>query len=178
MQGSLTAPAKSARDSSTIRRDPVLEEYGRPQEHVHALLKHPNGARSDDATARLQNLLTAAPSRSEDALSVRGDRAAFVPVVQALPPRQRAVLILHDVLDWASALTGEESASTMLGGIAKTKYRTRKIARIRGGTTGRGKSCARQGLPWSRPSTGVRTSAVDSERGCQSKERAKVSPAA
>jgi RNA polymerase sigma-70 factor (ECF subfamily) len=32
-----------------------------------------------------------------------GIRLAFVRVVQALPPRQRAALILHDVLDWSVA---------------------------------------------------------------------------
>lgn len=32
-----------------------------------------------------------------------GIRLAFIRVVQALPPRQRAALILHDVLDWSVA---------------------------------------------------------------------------
>ena len=46
-------------------------------------------------------LLPAVPS-PEQALRLReGVRLAFVRVVQMLPPRQRAALILHDVLDWS-----------------------------------------------------------------------------
>ncbi|MBS2028553.1 MAG: RNA polymerase subunit sigma-70 [Deltaproteobacteria bacterium] len=45
------------------------------------------------------------PARSpEDAVHLReGMRLAFVRIVQALPARQRAALILHDVLDWSVA---------------------------------------------------------------------------
>ena len=40
----------------------------------------------------------------DEALGRReGIRLAFVRIVQALPPRQRAALILHDVLDWSVA---------------------------------------------------------------------------
>lgn len=46
-------------------------------------------------------LLPAVPS-PEHAVRLReGIRLAFVRVVQMLPPRQRAALILHDVLDWS-----------------------------------------------------------------------------
>lgn len=46
-------------------------------------------------------LLPAVPS-PEQALRLReGIRLAFVRVVQMLPPRQRAALILHDVLEWS-----------------------------------------------------------------------------
>lgn len=46
--------------------------------------------------------LLPAPGSPEEALRLReGIRLAFVRVVQALPPRQRAALILHDVLDWS-----------------------------------------------------------------------------
>jgi len=46
-------------------------------------------------------LLPPVPS-PEQALRLReGIRLAFVRVVQMLPPRQRAALILHDVLDWS-----------------------------------------------------------------------------
>src|SRR5256885_17197870 len=39
--------------------------------------------------------------RSQVARLREGIRLAFVRVVQVLPPRQRAALILHDVLDWS-----------------------------------------------------------------------------
>jgi RNA polymerase sigma-70 factor (ECF subfamily) len=46
-------------------------------------------------------LLPTVPS-PEQAVQLReGIRLAFVRVVQMLPPRQRAALILHDVLDWS-----------------------------------------------------------------------------
>jgi RNA polymerase sigma-70 factor (ECF subfamily) len=46
-------------------------------------------------------LLPTVPS-PEQAMRLReGIRLAFVRVVQMLPPRQRAALILHDVLDWS-----------------------------------------------------------------------------
>jgi RNA polymerase sigma-70 factor (ECF subfamily) len=48
-------------------------------------------------------LLPAAPGPEQIARLREGIRLAFVRVVQALPPRQRAVLILHDVLDWSVA---------------------------------------------------------------------------
>lgn len=44
-----------------------------------------------------------AASPEEAARLREGIRLAFVRVVQVLPPRQRAVLLLHDVLDWSVA---------------------------------------------------------------------------
>jgi RNA polymerase sigma-70 factor (ECF subfamily) len=41
-----------------------------------------------------------------------GIRLAFVRVVQVLPPRQRAALILHDVLDWSVAEVAEMLETT------------------------------------------------------------------
>jgi RNA polymerase sigma-70 factor (ECF subfamily) len=46
-------------------------------------------------------LLPAVPSPEQDVRLREGIRLAFVRVVQMLPPRQRAALILHDVLDWS-----------------------------------------------------------------------------
>jgi RNA polymerase sigma-70 factor (ECF subfamily) len=43
------------------------------------------------------------PGPEEVARLREGMRLAFVRVVQVLPPRQRAALILHDVLDWSVA---------------------------------------------------------------------------
>ena len=51
-------------------------------------------------------LLPAVPGPDQPDQIVRlreGIRLAFVRVVQVLPPRQRAALILHDVLDWSVA---------------------------------------------------------------------------
>ncbi|MEJ7601579.1 MAG: RNA polymerase subunit sigma-70 [Kofleriaceae bacterium] len=45
-------------------------------------------------------LLPAVPSPEHAMRQREGIRLAFVRVVQVLPPRQRAALILHDVLDW------------------------------------------------------------------------------
>ncbi|HLK37058.1 MAG TPA: sigma-70 family RNA polymerase sigma factor, partial [Polyangiaceae bacterium] len=49
-------------------------------------------------------LLPAVPGPEQAARLREGIRLAFVRVVQALPPRQRAALILHDVLDWSVAV--------------------------------------------------------------------------
>lgn len=46
-------------------------------------------------------LLPAAQSPEQALRQREGIRLAFVRVVQMLPPRQRAALILHDVLDWS-----------------------------------------------------------------------------
>ena len=48
-------------------------------------------------------LLPAVPAPEQAARLREGIRLAFVRVVQVLPPRQRAALILHDVLDWSVA---------------------------------------------------------------------------
>ena len=48
-------------------------------------------------------LLPVAPSPEQAVRQREGIRLAFVRVVQMLPPRQRAALILHDVLDWSVA---------------------------------------------------------------------------
>lgn len=48
-------------------------------------------------------LLPAVPGPEQVARQREGIRLAFVRVVQVLPPRQRAALILHDVLDWSVA---------------------------------------------------------------------------
>jgi RNA polymerase sigma-70 factor (ECF subfamily) len=45
-------------------------------------------------------LLPSASSPEQALRQCEGIRLAFVRVVQMLPPRQRAALILHDVLDW------------------------------------------------------------------------------
>jgi RNA polymerase sigma-70 factor (ECF subfamily) len=57
-------------------------------------------------------LLPTVPS-PEQAVQLReGIRLAFVRVVQMLPPRQRAALILHDVLDWSVVEVAEMLETT------------------------------------------------------------------
>src|SRR5262247_3924688 len=46
-------------------------------------------------------LLPTVPSPEQAVRLREGIRLAFVRVVQVLPPRQRAALILHDVLEWS-----------------------------------------------------------------------------
>ncbi|AKV00045.1 RNA polymerase sigma factor [Labilithrix luteola] len=48
-------------------------------------------------------LLPEVPGPEQAARLREGIRLAFVRVVQVLPPRQRAALLLHDVLDWSVA---------------------------------------------------------------------------
>lgn len=57
-------------------------------------------------------LLPPPPGPEEAARLREGIRLAFVRVVQVLPPRQRAALILHDVLDWSVAEVANMLEST------------------------------------------------------------------
>jgi len=57
-------------------------------------------------------LLPAVPDPEQAARLREGIRLAFVRVVQALPPRQRAALILHDVLDWSVVEVAEMLETT------------------------------------------------------------------
>jgi RNA polymerase sigma-70 factor (ECF subfamily) len=57
-------------------------------------------------------LLPTAPSPEQAVRLREGIRLAFVRVVQMLPPRQRAALILHDVLDWSVVEVAEMLETT------------------------------------------------------------------
>lgn len=57
-------------------------------------------------------LLPTVPGPEQAARLREGIRLAFVRVVQMLPPRQRAALILHDVLDWSVAEVAAILATT------------------------------------------------------------------
>ena len=57
-------------------------------------------------------LLPTAPNPEQAARLREGIRLAFVRVVQLLPPRQRAALILHDVLEWSVAEVAEMLETT------------------------------------------------------------------
>jgi RNA polymerase sigma-70 factor (ECF subfamily) len=66
-----------------------------------ALLPASGGARVEDLRSPFHFGDT--PSPEQVVRQREGIRLAFVRVVQVLPPRQRAALILHDVLDWSVA---------------------------------------------------------------------------
>jgi RNA polymerase sigma-70 factor (ECF subfamily) len=57
-------------------------------------------------------LLPTVPSPEHAVRMREGIRLAFVRVVQVLPPRQRAALILHDVLDWSVVEVAEMLETT------------------------------------------------------------------
>ena len=69
-------------------------------------------------------------SDPEAALRLReGIRLAFVRAMQLLPPRQRAALILHDVLEWSVAEVAEMLETTESRDQQRAAARTRGIAR-------------------------------------------------
>jgi RNA polymerase sigma-70 factor (ECF subfamily) len=79
-------------------------------------------------------LLPAVPGPEQAARLREGIRLAFVRVVQVLPPRQRAALILHDVLDW-SVLEVADMLETTEAAINSALQRARAaIARPRAGS--------------------------------------------
>jgi len=60
-------------------------------------------------------LLPTVPSPEQAVRLREGIRLAFVRVVQVLPPRQRAALILHDVLDWSVVEVADMLETTEVG---------------------------------------------------------------
>jgi len=60
-------------------------------------------------------LLPTVPSPEQAVRLREGIRLAFVRVVQMLPPRQRAALILHDVLDWSVVEVADMLETTEVG---------------------------------------------------------------
>jgi RNA polymerase sigma-70 factor (ECF subfamily) len=79
-------------------------------------------------------LLPAVPS-PEQAVQLReGIRLAFVRVVQMLPPRQRAALILHDVLDWSVVEVADMLETTEVAIHSALQRARAAIARPRAGS--------------------------------------------
>jgi len=79
-------------------------------------------------------LLPLAPSPEQAVRLREGIRLAFVRVVQMLPPRQRAALILHDVLDWSVAEVAAMLETTEVAINSALQRARAAIARPRAGS--------------------------------------------
>jgi RNA polymerase sigma-70 factor, ECF subfamily len=96
---------KQARRFLPDQRGPATTEMpdGSPATDVAWLEPYPD--------SELEGIADDAPSPEARYTSRQAVRLAFVAVIQQLPPRQRAVLLLCDVLGWSAAET-----ATLLGG--------------------------------------------------------------
>ena len=91
-----------------------------PDQHAPATVQMPDGTPATDVAwlepypdSNLEGIADEAPSPETRYASREAVQLAFIAVIQLLPPRQRAVLLLCDVLGWAAAET-----ATLLGGSA------------------------------------------------------------
>ena len=91
-----------------------------PDQHAPATVQMPDGTPATDVAwlepypdSNLEGIADEAPSPEARYASREAVQLAFVAVIQQLPPRQRAALLLCDVLGWAAAET-----ATLLGGSA------------------------------------------------------------
>jgi RNA polymerase sigma-70 factor, ECF subfamily len=89
-----------------------------PDQRAPATAEMPDGAPATDVAwlepypdSNLEGIADEAPNPEARYLSREAVQLAFVAVIQQLPPRQRAVLLLCDVLGWSAA-----EAATLLGG--------------------------------------------------------------
>ena len=91
-----------------------------PDQQAPATVQMPDGTPATDVAwlepypdSNLEGIADEAPSPEARYASREAVQLAFVAVIQQLPPRQRAALLLCDVLGWAAAET-----ATLLGGSA------------------------------------------------------------
>lgn len=89
-----------------------------PDERAPATIEMPNGQPATDVAwlepypdSELEGVADNAPNPEALYTTRQSVQLAFVAVIQRLPPRQRAVLLLCDVLGWSAAET-----ATLLGG--------------------------------------------------------------
>lgn len=89
-----------------------------PDQHTPATFEMPDGTPATDVAwlepypdSNLEGIADDAPNPEARYAAHEAVKLAFVAAIQVLPPRQRAALILCDVLGWAAA-----ECSTLLGG--------------------------------------------------------------